>query len=36
VVIEHFLQKPFDSEDLFLAVRKAIKAGPDSLGQGKT
>jgi len=36
VVIEHFLQKPFDSEDLFQAVRKAIKAGPDPLGQGKT
>ena len=36
VVIEHFLQKPFDSEDLFLAVRKAIKAGPDSVGPGKT
>lgn len=36
VVIEHFLQKPFDSEDLFVAVRKAIKAGPDALGPGKT
>jgi len=35
VVIEHFLQKPFDSEDLSLAVCKAIKAGADPLGPGK-
>ena len=35
VVIEHFLQKPFDSEDLLLAVRKAIKSGPDPVGTGK-
>jgi CheY-like chemotaxis protein len=33
VVVEHFLQKPFDSEDLFLAVHKAIESG--SLGPGK-
>jgi two-component system cell cycle sensor histidine kinase/response regulator CckA len=26
VVVEHFLQKPFDSEDLALAVRRAIEA----------
>jgi FixJ family two-component response regulator len=25
---EHFLQKPFDSEDLFAAVRKALAARP--------
>jgi signal transduction histidine kinase/ActR/RegA family two-component response regulator len=35
VVIEHFLQKPFDSEDLSLAVRKAIRAGAVPLGPGK-
>jgi two-component system cell cycle sensor histidine kinase/response regulator CckA len=35
VVIEHFLQKPFDSEDLSQAVRKAIEAGVDPLDPGK-
>jgi two-component system cell cycle sensor histidine kinase/response regulator CckA len=34
VVAEHFLQKPFDSEDLFQAVRKAIGAGAGSPGSG--
>ena len=33
VVVEHFLQKPFDSQDLAQAVRKAIGSG--SLGPGK-
>jgi DNA-binding NtrC family response regulator len=36
VVIEHFLQKPFDTEDLSQAVRKAIRAGEDPVGAGKT
>ena len=31
VVTEHFLQKPFDSEDLAQAVRKAIGKGPEVL-----
>jgi FixJ family two-component response regulator len=34
-VTEHFLQKPFDSEDLAQAVQKAIGAGT-SPGSGKT
>jgi len=29
---EHFLQKPFDSEDLFAAVRKAMAARPGQRG----
>jgi FixJ family two-component response regulator len=32
---EHFLQKPFDSEDLSRAVRKALGAGSDPCGLGK-
>jgi two-component system cell cycle sensor histidine kinase/response regulator CckA len=36
VVIEHFLQKPFDSEDLSQAVRKAIGAYAASPDAGKT
>jgi CheY-like chemotaxis protein len=35
VVIEHFLQKPFDSEDLLLALRKAIGAGAGALAPAK-
>ena len=31
VFAEHFLQKPFDSEDLAVAVRKALGAGAESL-----
>jgi len=30
---EHFLQKPFDSEDLFEAVRKALQTRPGPAGQ---
>jgi FixJ family two-component response regulator len=30
---DHFLQKPFDSEDLFAAVRRAMATRP---GQGGT
>jgi len=33
VVVEHFLQKPFDSEDLFLAVHKAIESGSSDPGK---
>jgi len=29
---EHFLQKPFDSEDLFAAVRKAMASRPGQTG----
>ena len=36
VVVEHFLQKPFDSEDLARAVCKVIGGGPDPLNPGKT
>ncbi|HEX7501207.1 MAG TPA: ATP-binding protein [Polyangia bacterium] len=36
VVTEHFLQKPFDSEDLAQAVQKAIGAGSTSPAPGKT
>ncbi|HEY5282034.1 MAG TPA: ATP-binding protein, partial [Polyangia bacterium] len=36
VTAEHFLQKPFDSEDLSLAVRKAIGDGPAPHGSSKT
>lgn len=32
VLTEHFLQKPFDSSDLFAAVRKAIGAGGNESG----
>jgi two-component system cell cycle sensor histidine kinase/response regulator CckA len=35
VVIEHFLQKPFDSEDLLLALRKVFGVGLGSLAPGK-
>jgi len=35
VMAEHFLQKPFDSEDLALAVRKALGAGADTLNVDK-
>jgi signal transduction histidine kinase/ActR/RegA family two-component response regulator len=30
---EHFLQKPFDSEDLFAAVRKALSTRPGQRGE---
>jgi YesN/AraC family two-component response regulator len=30
---EHFLQKPFDSEDLFAAVREAMAARPGQPGE---
>jgi CheY-like chemotaxis protein len=36
VVVEHFLQKPFDSEDLFSAVWKILGGGTDPHGPGKT
>ena len=36
VVVEHFLQKPFDSEDLARAVCKVIGGAPDTLSPGKT
>ncbi len=36
VAAEHFLQKPFDSEDLARAVRKAIGRASDSPDSGKT
>jgi DNA-binding NtrC family response regulator len=36
VAAEHFLQKPFDSEDLSLAVRKAIGDRPAPPGSSKT
>jgi DNA-binding NtrC family response regulator len=36
IVIEHFLQKPFDSKDLLLAVREALGAEPASCDPGKT
>jgi YesN/AraC family two-component response regulator len=36
VAIEHFLQKPFDSRDLLLAVREALGAGPVSCDPCKT
>ncbi len=36
VAAEHFLQKPFDSEDLARAVRKAIGAAINLPGPGKT
>jgi signal transduction histidine kinase/CheY-like chemotaxis protein len=36
VVTEHFLQKPFDSEDLAQAVQKAIGAGSTSPAPSKT
>jgi FixJ family two-component response regulator len=32
---EHFLQKPFDSEDLSRAVHKALGAESDPCGLGK-
>jgi CheY-like chemotaxis protein len=36
MAIEHFLQKPFDSGDLLLAVREALGVGPASCDPGKT